>query len=175
MSFDTTTQVRVFRGSTPTDGSHWIQTMSPRRTSTGSRFIVEQIELRRLEVFQKRAGVRPSGRVIRGEPLAALGRLAARQALAQDLGRHPGTRPPDPSAVPIQLLKRVSVQCQIETRHDTMNSTRFTSGTTVAVGDGGSCGAAGSRGGRDTFGCHTHDCQARTEPLSSRRSVPVVV
>ena len=72
MSFDTTTQVRVFRGSTPTDGSHWIQTMSPRRTSTGSRFIVEQIELRRLEVFQKCAGVRPSGRVIRGEALAAL-------------------------------------------------------------------------------------------------------
>jgi len=37
------------------------------------------------------------------------------------------------------------------------------------------CGAAGSRGGRDTFGYHTHDCQARTEPLSSRRSVQVVV
>src|SRR5439155_20562024 len=114
MSFDTTTQVRVFRGSTPTDGSHWIQTMSPRRTSTGSRFIVEQIELRGLEVFQKRAGVRPSGRVILGEPLAALGRLAARQALAHDLGRHSGTWPPQPSPLPIQHLKRVSLHCRLE-------------------------------------------------------------
>jgi len=43
------------------------------------------------------------------------------------------------------------------------------------VGDGGSRSGAGSRGGRDTFGYHTHDCQARTEPLSSRRSVQVVV
>src|SRR5713226_3831798 len=62
-SFDTTMHVRVLRGFTPTDGSHWIHRLSPRRTSTRSRvFIVQQLQLPRLEVAQQCLGVTPPGR-----------------------------------------------------------------------------------------------------------------
>src|SRR5437016_2557911 len=64
-SLETTTHVRTFRGSTPTDGSHWIYKTSPRRTSAISRFIVvEQPELPCLEVLQHRPRVRPVGHVV---------------------------------------------------------------------------------------------------------------
>ena len=47
MLFETTTQVRVFLGSTPMDGSQFTQTTSPRRTS-----VIDEIELSGLKLVQ---------------------------------------------------------------------------------------------------------------------------
>src|SRR2546428_6141827 len=88
-SFDTTTQVRVFFGSAPTDGSQSIHRMSPRRKAIGSLgsgvffFIPQKLQLGPLEVADQRAGVRSIGPVRLGPVPAPLGLLASGECLAQ--------------------------------------------------------------------------------------------
>src|SRR2546425_848580 len=86
MSLETTTHVRVFRGSTPTEGSHWIHRMSPRRKSTGSRiFLVQQLELRRFELLEQGTGVLAVRRVGGRQSLSKAQPVATVQPLTQDL------------------------------------------------------------------------------------------
>jgi hypothetical protein len=80
--------VRVLRGSTPTAGSHSIQSTSPRRISIGSRVvIVQQIELSGFDFFEEQARIVTAGGVITGELSAPFPFLAAQEALTQNLPR----------------------------------------------------------------------------------------
>src|SRR5215813_9198282 len=77
MLLETTTHVRIFRGSAPTDGSQQIHRMSP-RTIGGSGgasprgwarpcsrfFFIQQLQLCDLEVLQQLTGIAPACRIV---------------------------------------------------------------------------------------------------------------
>src|SRR5438132_11791523 len=105
-SFETTTHVRVFLGSTPTEGSQLIQRTSPRRYSSdgastvgagGGRrlecFIAEDLELPGLQLGEQRGVILPAAHIIGGELALALRRFATREGLAEELSRHLRARP----------------------------------------------------------------------------------
>src|SRR6266568_5245307 len=120
MSFETTTQVRTFFGSTPTDGSQFTQTMSPRRSSRPSDLVViHELDLRCRELFQCRARVGAPRGIVGGQLLPPLGGLPAGQALAHEVAGEVGAAGTGPFGVSFETGKRVRIECQIEPHHDT--------------------------------------------------------
>src|SRR5512140_3046099 len=89
MSLETTTHVRVLRGSTPTDGSQFTQTMSPRRMPSlpTSRLIQEPFELRALEIAQHLLRILAPRCIVRGKLAALRQDLALLQRLADQAPR----------------------------------------------------------------------------------------
>jgi hypothetical protein len=85
-SFETTTQVRIFLGSTPVEGSQLIQRMSPRRGSIGSGvFIVKQLERRGFQIGGQSSGVGSIRPVRFGPLLSTVQSLATCQCFANQL------------------------------------------------------------------------------------------
>src|SRR3954469_3802770 len=92
-------QVRVFRGSAPTDGSQQIQRISPRRIGRSISpasltagpvgrlcvFTVQELELSRLEIRQDLFGIAPAGHVVTGELALALQRVTLRDSFTDQL------------------------------------------------------------------------------------------
>src|SRR4051812_11068158 len=98
MLLETTTHVRVFRGSAPMDGSQQIHRMSPRMiggsgsvssdgwTRWPSRFfVIQQLQLCGLQVSQELPSVAPARRIVAGELALSLQRLSPRDGFANQL------------------------------------------------------------------------------------------
>src|SRR5437016_5069132 len=88
MSLDTTTQVRVFLGSAPTDGSQLTQRTSPRRMSSGSAVLIaHDLKRDRLPVLEQLQGVVSALGVIARELLRMSKFLAPLEARANQRRR----------------------------------------------------------------------------------------
>jgi hypothetical protein len=123
-SLDTTTHVRVFRGSAPTEGSQQTPTTSPRRRPGASVvFIAEQVELSGLEVSQNLPGLCVLGRVVPRESGPPLGGLLPFEPGAHEVGSCSRLGLSDTLRVRVELPKRFSIKGQIYACHDTCAST----------------------------------------------------
>src|SRR4051812_23556155 len=89
MSFETTTQVRNFFGSTPTEGSHRTHSRSPLRMRPS--LIVEEIELAGFQVREEVGGLSALGGVVGRELLQEGGTIRAGERILDQppgVGRH---------------------------------------------------------------------------------------
>jgi len=97
-----------------------------RRNSTGSRvFIAHQLQLPGFQIPQQGPRITAPGRIVGRELLASLVRFSLREPLAQELSGEGGAGFSRPFGVPIEATERVFIQCQIEPRHDTDDSTKL--------------------------------------------------
>jgi hypothetical protein len=75
------------------------------------------------QIPQQGPRVAAPGRIVGSELLASLGRFSLREPLAQELSGQDSSGFPRPFGVPIEPTERVFIECQIEPRHDTDDST----------------------------------------------------
>src|SRR5262245_46749459 len=121
MSFETTTHVRVLRGSAPTDGSQFTQTISPRRMlSLGALLVIEEpLELRALEIAKHVPGIFAAGGVVRGQLAAVSQGFSLLDRLAEQAPRTRRDRDLLARGVPPEPGEGNVIECQVQTTHDT--------------------------------------------------------